>query len=212
MERGRTIARMTKKPTAGIILAAGQSLRFGQPKQLIQWRGKYFIQRMLDTALQSQLEQCILVLGFEHQKIIDALGELIQNQRIRVEINHDYRLGQSRSIKKGLIAVKDRFPSAMFLVADQPLIDAATIDLLLEQFWRSSRNICVPTCKGQRGNPAVFSQIFYENLLQLEGDIGARQIIAAHPSEVLSVAVDNPLCFFDVDTPQDLKELNALPP
>jgi molybdenum cofactor cytidylyltransferase len=201
---------MTKKPTAGVILAAGQSVRFGQPKQLIELKGKTLIQRILATALESQLDQCILVLGFEHQKIIRVLGKLTQNQRIQVVINHDYRQGQSRSLKVGLLEAKDTFPSVMFLVADQPMLDAATIDLLLDQFWQSPRNICVSVCKGHQGNPTIFSNTFYERLLQIEGDTGARQIIKAHPADVLPVEVNNPLSFFDIDTPQDLEKLNAL--
>ena len=191
-------------------MAAGQSVRFGQPKQLIELKGKSLIQRAVETALKSQLDKCILVLGFEHQKIIAILGKLTRNQRLQVVINPDYHQGQSRSLKMGLIEAKDAFPSIMFLVADQPMIDVETIDLLLEQFWHSPRNICVPTYKGQRGNPTLFNQTFYDRLLQIEGDIGARQVITDHPEDVLTVEFKNPLCFSDIDTPQDLEKLNSL--
>ena len=203
---------MTKKPTAGIILAAGQSLRFGQPKQLIELKGKYLIQRVVETALESQLDKVVLVLGFEYQKINGVLGKLAQSQRIRVVINHDFRQGQSRSLQLGMREVKDAFASIMFLVADQPMLDVKTIDLLLDQFWHSPRNICVPICKGNRSNPTIFGKAFYKRLLQIEGDTGARQLIKAHPEDVLPVEVNNPLCFFDIDTPQDLEKLSALLP
>ena len=73
---------MQKKPTAGIIMAAGQSIRYGQPKQLIYLKGRPLIRRIMETALKSKLDKCILVLGFEHQKITAALGKLARNQKI----------------------------------------------------------------------------------------------------------------------------------
>lgn len=64
--------------------------------------------------------------------------------------------------------------------------------------------------KGKRGNPSLFGRKFYDQLLRIQGDIGARKIIRTNPEQVLSVDVDNPLSFFDIDTEEDLNTLNTL--
>jgi len=65
--------------TAGIILAAGASVRFGQPKQLIKLKGKYLVERVLDSALKSRLDLVVLVLGHEHQSVLQGLGAKVHH-------------------------------------------------------------------------------------------------------------------------------------
>ena len=87
----------SKKPTAGIILAAGESTRFGKPKQLLKLKDKYLIEWVLDAAGASRLEKTVLVLGYQYQEIIAALGEKAQHPDLQVVINPDYQKGQSTS-------------------------------------------------------------------------------------------------------------------
>ena len=94
----------------------------------------------------------------------------------------------------------------MFLLGDQPLLQSATIDHLLESFWNSEMDICIPVCRGKRGNPAIFSRALYSELMAIEGDVGARHIITENPARVLSVAIDSPLDLFDIDSIKDLVE------
>jgi molybdenum cofactor cytidylyltransferase len=198
-----------KKPTAGIILAAGESARFGQTKQLLPLKNKYMIEWVLDAALGSRLEQIILVLGHDHKKIIKALGTQIRHPRLQVSVNHDYKQGQSASLKFGFSEMPKKFLSVMFMLGDQPMLDTETIDILLHNFWRSEKDICVPVYQGKRGNPAIFSRKFYKDLLNLKGDLGAREIIKTNTERVLEVEVKNPLCFMDIDTEKDFEKLQS---
>jgi molybdenum cofactor cytidylyltransferase len=198
-----------KKPTAGIILAAGESTRIRQTKQLLPLKNKYMIEWVLDAALDSALEQTILVLGHDHQKIIKALGSKTRHPRLRVGVNHKYKRGQSGSLKFGFSEMTKKYPSVMFMLGDQPMIDSETINLLLHNFWRSDQDICVPVYQGKRGNPTIFSRIFYKHFLNLKGDIGARDIIQTNPDRVLEVEVKNPLCFMDIDTEKDFEKLQS---
>lgn len=200
------------KPTAGIILAAGESTRFGRPKQLLQLKGRCLVEWVLDAALASELSRIILVLGHAHQKIQKVLGKKMEHAKLQIEVNPDYQKGQSHSLQVGLSGVINAFPAVMFLLADQPLIDAATINCLLNGFWAAKKDICVPTFHGKRGNPTIVSQKFYRHIMKIKGDIGARQIIKAHPDRVLEIAIKNPLFFSDVDTPEDFEKINKLAP
>jgi molybdenum cofactor cytidylyltransferase len=199
-----------KKKTAGIILAAGESIRFGKPKQLLKLNDKYMIEWVIDAALESQLEKTLLVLGHEHQTILAALGDKTRHPDLQVVINHDYKSGQSTSLQVGVKKIQDKFPAAMFLLGDQPMLDSKTIDMLLEQFWSSNKDICVPVFEGKRGNPVIFSQKFYTHLAKITGDIGARNIIKNHPETVLTFEIKNPLCFIDIDTQCDFDKLVEL--
>ncbi len=199
-----------KNSTAGIILAAGASTRFGRPKQLLRLKDKYLIEWVLDAALSTDLNQIILVLGVAHQEIEQALNEKFQHPRLHIEVNPHPEKGQSYSLQRGLSRVMDAFPAVMFLLADQPLIDAATLNHLLEHFWSADNDICVPTFAGQKGNPCIFSKRFYPHIMDIAGDIGARQIIQANPDHVLEVDINNPHFFLDVDTPEDMDIIKKL--
>jgi molybdenum cofactor cytidylyltransferase len=200
---------MEKKPTAGIILAAGMSTRFGRPKQLLKLKGKYLLEWVLDAGLESKLESLIIVLGHESQKIHRTLGKKAQLPSLEVVINQRYQEGLSQSLRAGLLRVRQRFGSVMFLLGDQPLVNSKTIDYLLEQFWRSEKDICAPVYQGEKGNPTIFSRLLFDRLLEIQGDIGARNIIQAYPERVLYVELKDPLFFSDIDTKKDLEDIRA---
>lgn len=197
-------------PTAGIILAAGASTRFGRPKQLVRLKGRCLIEWVLDAALISKLSRIILVLGYAHQKVQRALGEKLLHSKLQVEVNPHHKKGQSCSLQLGLSRVRDAFPAVMFLLADQPLVDAATLNTLLDNFWSADKDICIPTFAGKKGNPCIFKNKFYQQIMNISGDIGARRIIKANPESVLEVDIKNPHFFLDVDTPEDLERINKL--
>ena len=195
--------------TAGIILAGGSSTRFGRPKQLLKLKGKYLIEYVLSAALESHLNHVVLVLGHEHQSILQTLGACTIHERLQVVINHHYSEGQSRSLQTGLIKIRKAFPAAMFLLGDQPLLDSNTIDHMLDRFRYSGKDICVPVYKGKRGNPTIFKQVLYDQLMAIKGDIGARDIIRSNPERVFDIEIDDPLCFFDIDSQVDLENLQS---
>lgn len=199
-----------KNQTAGIILAAGMSRRFGRPKQLLKLKNKRLLEWVLDAALASRLAQVILVLGHEHAKITQALGGNLDRARLQVAINPRYRDGQSSSLRAGLLEIQPQISSVMFLLGDQPMLKTATIDHMLDIFWHSAKDIGVPVCRGTRGNPTIFSRAMFCNLMTIEGDIGARHIIRANHQHVLSIELDDPLCLLDIDSPHDYENIQKL--
>ena len=201
-----------KRPTAGIILAAGMSTRLGRPKQLLRFGDRYLIDWVLQASLSSKLERVILVMGHEYAVIIKALGQRLQDPRLEIVTNQEYREGMGSSLRLGLERAREGFPSVMFLLGDQPMVDSPTIDLLLEKFWESEKDICVPVQKGVRGNPTLFSIAVYDKLLAIRGDMGAREIIRANLKRVLFVELTNPHLFLDIDTLEDVQTFSSLLP
>jgi molybdenum cofactor cytidylyltransferase len=199
-----------KHPTAGIVLAAGMSTRMGRPKHLITLDGKTLLARVVAAALESELAEVILVLGHESERVLAALGSLGCVERLRTVVNERYEDGMAGSLQAGLLPVKEQYPGVMFLLGDQPLIDADVINLLLRRFWSSNKDICVPVQGERRGNPVCFSRRFYEEILGIQGDKGAREIIGRHPGDVLLVEIDSPYFFLDIDRTEDLERLLAL--
>jgi molybdenum cofactor cytidylyltransferase len=192
-----------KKPTAGVILAAGMSTRFNRPKQLIKWSGKCLIEHVMDNAAGSNLEKVVLVLGHCFDDILQEINLNPKNPKIEIVENPRYKDGMSTSLTTGLSRVKDRYPSVMFLLGDQPMINTALINELLQGYWESEKDIGVPVCRGKQGNPVLFSRTFYDALMKISGDAGGRHIMDAHPDSVWTLEVDQPICFFDIDTEKD---------
>ena len=69
---------------AGIILAAGASTRFGEPKQLLRLKDKYLLEWVLDATLKSELNRIVLVLGYAHQEILQIHGEKLQHSKLSI--------------------------------------------------------------------------------------------------------------------------------
>lgn len=199
-----------KKPTAGIVLAAGMSSRFGRPKQLLELGGKTVLEWTLNACLGSQLESICLILGYKSQEILETLSGKMKHPRLNILVNQNYREGQSTSLQAGVHEIRNTHPSAMFILGDQPFIDSPTINHLLECFWVSEKNICVPFSKNKRGNPVIFSDLFFDLISSIRGDIGARGIIEDYPDHILRVPVARPSFFHDIDTKKDFEEAQSL--
>jgi molybdenum cofactor cytidylyltransferase len=198
---------MDKMPTAGIVLAAGMSARFGPLKPLFKVGNGTILSMVIDAAVKSELDRIILVLGYRSGEIIADIGHHLHDPRLRTVINPRYLDGMSSSIQRGLLEIMDEFLSVMIIMGDHPLLDNDTINTLLDRFRASDRDICVPVYKGTRGLPVCFGKRFFPDIMDITGDIGAREIIQKNPEHVLTVELENADCFLDVDNKSDVATL-----
>ena len=197
---------MKVKPTAGIILAAGASTRFGEPKQLLRLKDKCLLEWVLDAALHSKLNRVVLVLGHSHQKILQALGERKRHEKLLLVINPQYKKGQSLSLNLGLSKVKDDYLAAMFLLGDQPMISERIIDILIDAYRHSDHKIAVAVHKEKWGHPVIMDMQYRTEILALTKDQTLRDFLNHHRAEILEVEMDHPEILRDIDTMEDYKK------
>ena len=171
---------------SAILLAAGKSERMGQNKLLLPFGGRTVIQRTLDSLLASRAGEVIVVLGNKAQEINASIG----SRRALVVLNPNFAKGMSTSLITGLGMVSSRAQWVIIALGDQPLITPRVYNQLIEAALNSEKGIIIPTCKGERGNPIVISTRYRAELLKQKGDIGGRELLKAHPNDVLDVPVD----------------------
>ncbi|MBM4333830.1 MAG: molybdenum cofactor cytidylyltransferase [Deltaproteobacteria bacterium] len=196
---------------SSIVLAAGESRRMGQTKQLLEWEGKTILQQVLENLLDSRLDEVILVLGHEAERIL----EKVDTRRVKVVINQNYREGMITSIQQGLLALHEQAEAFFIVLADQPGIGPEIFDRLISEFRRSTtqKNIVLPTYRGRRGHPALFGLKYKKEAGRLKGDVGFRQILQEHPEDILAVEMDTDFILRDMDTPDDYqKQLRSKSP
>jgi molybdenum cofactor cytidylyltransferase len=188
---------------AAVILAAGRSTRMGGPNKLLaELGGKPLVRIVAEQALASKAQGVIVVTG--HQA--DQVERVLQGLKVTFVRNPDFAEGLASSVKAGIAAVLPSADGAVICLGDMPLISAHLIDRLIETFAPDRGNlIAVPVSDGRRGNPVLWSRRFFNELMTLDGDIGARHLIAKHSEAVAEVPVEGFEAFLDIDTPQALE-------
>jgi len=190
-----------------IVLAAGRSTRMGGPNKLLaEIGGKPLVRIAAEEALASRARPVIVVTGHERAKVEAALAGL----KVRFVHNPDYAAGLSTSLKAGLAALPPQVDGAIVCLGDMPQVTRGLIDRLLDAFDpERGALVVVPTIEGKRGNPVVWSRRFFPDLMALEGDVGARHLIATYADVVAEVPVEDAAALTDVDTPDALQAVKA---
>jgi molybdenum cofactor cytidylyltransferase len=192
----------TFERAAGIVLAAGESRRFGQPKQLLDYRGQPLVRTVAQTALSAGLSPVIVVTGANAEQVEAAIHGL----PLTINRNPDWKDGQSTSLRTGLQALPGEIGAAIFLLADQPQVTPTVLRALVERHSLDLNPIVAPLVAGQRANPVLFDRVTFPDLMALNGDVGGRALFSIYPPSYLPWHDENLLV--DVDTPDDLKRLN----
>jgi molybdenum cofactor cytidylyltransferase len=192
---------------AAVVLAAGRSTRMaGTNKLTAKLDGKPLVRIAAEQALASRAATVIVVTGHDRERVEAALAGL----PVRLVHNPDFAQGLGTSLRAGIAAVPAEADAAVVCLGDMPQVDAALIDRLIAAFAPDRGALAVvPTIGGQRGNPVLWSRRFFPDLMAIEGDIGARQLIGRYGEAVAEVPVTGGAALFDVDTPEALAGLKA---
>ena len=206
---------------AVVILGAGASTRMARPKQLVSYRGKTLLEHAICTAQQADCGPIVVVLG-AHAELItrslninrdpyyaDSVNKNMFNHRFhKINFLHNSRWkeGQSSSIVLGVwAAMLMNSQAALIMLCDQPWIGALDLTSLIDAQSRSPAGISAAAYAQTIGVPACFSRSRFGELLQLQGDRGAKTLLRKYVDQMERVAIPN--AEMDVDTPADLRRL-----
>jgi molybdenum cofactor cytidylyltransferase len=192
---------------AAVVLAAGRSTRMGAVNKLIaEIGGKPLVRIAAEQALASRASPVIVVTGHQRDKVAAALDGL----PVKLVHNPDYAEGLGTSLKAGIAAVPADADGAVVCLGDMPQVNAALIDKLIAAFDpEKGALVVVPSIEGRRGNPVLWSRRFFPDLMQIQGDIGARHLIGAYAEAVAEVPLEGDAALTDVDTPESLSAVKA---
>ena len=192
---------------AGLVLAAGRSTRMGGPNKLLEEiNGKPLVRIVAEQALASRASPVIVVTGHQRERVERALAGL----PVTLVHNPDFADGLSTSLKAGIRAVPAEADGAIVTLGDMPQVSATLLDRLIAAFDpEHGALVVVPTFDGKRGNPVLWARRFFSDLMAVEGDVGARHLIAGYAEAVTDVPVDDAAALTDIDTPEALIAVRA---
>ncbi len=176
----------------------------GEAKQLLPLDGRPLLEVAITAACASTLDAVVVVLGARS----DEIAANVDLGRARVVINPDYEQGMSTSLRAGIASLGPEISRAVVILGDQPDIDAALIDSLLEAQETSGLPAAALSFDGLLHPPMVLTRSMWGNLDALQGDVGLRSLVRSHPESVFAMPARRPGGHpVDIDTREDFEQL-----
>jgi molybdenum cofactor cytidylyltransferase len=182
-----------------VILAAGESKRMGQPKQLLAWGTDTLVNHVIKTVKKVASAGHYLVLGANHSPIATQLSP-----GIKVLINENWKLGIGSSIAFAIQSLKDHYDAVQFVLVDQPKVDAMFLTYMQHSYLYKNHKLISSKYEDSIGIPALFDKKYYPDLESLSSQ-GAKSVIAKFESELY--AIKPPAYFEDLDTMEQYTEM-----
>lgn len=184
-----------------VLLAAGRASRMGSGgphKLLAEFSGTPLVRRMAQTALAAAAAQLVVVTGHRAQEIEETLAGL----DLQIVRNPAFAEGMASSLVAGVLAKGMAQREGMLvLLADMPGITTADLMALIAAFRTAGgRAIVRAVSNGKRGNPVILPRAAFPEILKLQGDVGARNIIETGGFPIVDVEI-GPAAHLDIDTP-----------
>jgi len=196
---------MSNRPV-GILLAAGKSARFGSNKLLYPVIDNTPMILVSAAKLVSVLPDSIVVIN----RALNTLTTQLEQMGMRIVINEQPEQGMGSSIACGVRASEFTNDKScqeaggwLIMLADMPYIKTETIKVLADKLNDGARMV-VPTFDQQRGHPVGFSQCYRKELLALNEDVGARQVLKNNQNELELVSINDEGILIDIDQPGDV--------
>jgi molybdenum cofactor cytidylyltransferase len=192
---------MSDLTIGAVLLAAGQSDRFGSGNKLLATLdGRAVVSHAANTLTDAALDGRIVVVGHDGAAVRAAVPD-----DFAVRENDRYAEGQHTSVRAGVAAAREAgWDGVLFALGDMPAVDPATVEALCAAFADDRGPIVVPTVEQRRGNPVLFGASQFDALAAVSGDTGGRALVERHPDTV-RVPVDDSGIHRDIDTPADVE-------
>ncbi|MFI5192534.1 MAG: NTP transferase domain-containing protein [Chitinophagales bacterium] len=190
--------------TGIIILAGGPSLRLGKPKQLLMYQGKTLVEHISSAARKANLFPTIVVTGANSK----ATAKVLTREKVEIMYNDQWPSGMASGIVAGLLKILEMdmaVESVIIAVCDQPFVSAGLFTELIKIKAEKNKGIVGSAYAGTVGTPVLFGKTYFEELLLLKGDEGAKKLLKAHAPDLVSVPFEQGS--IDIDTEQDYKQL-----
>lgn len=188
---------------AAVLLAAGTSSRYGDENKLLAAvDGAPMVRRSASPLLDAELDEVVVVVGFEAERVRDALGGL----DVRFVENPDYESGQASSVRAGVHALRERdsdVDAAVFALGDMPYVSPESVCALVAAFEAGAGTALAAGYDGERGNPVLFDADNVSALAGQDGDVGGKQVLLS-ASDGAIVETGDPGVRRDVDRHDDL--------
>lgn len=184
---------------AGIVLAGGTSSRFGDANKLLaELEGAPIARHAVETLLEADLDEVVVVLGYEAEAVRNVVSDL----DVRIVRNPDYEAGLSTSLERGVRAIADA-DAGVFLPGDMPAVDPRSVELLVDAYRAGLGTALAVAFEGRRGNPVLFDRAHFDELRTVDGDTGGRSVLL-HSENGGLVETGDPGVRWDIDTRGDI--------
>ena len=186
------------------ILAAGKASRMGKPKQLLPYKKTTLLGHTIQIANASAANDSFCVIGAHANLLLKSF----EKAPARLIINPNWALGLSSSIAAAVAHVDTTDPETeaiLIILADQPRVLSSYLDHMIAQHKSHPNHVIASAYSDSLGVPALFPKEYWQDLLQLEGDKGAKMYLNARKEHV--IALDAAALLSDIDTPEDYQQL-----
>ena len=186
------------------LLAAGKSERMGKNKLLLPVGNHTVLEESLFQLIESGLDEVIVVIGFQQEKVKKLIAEKYGN-KINVVYNENYESGRAESIKYALRNIDEGADAVLFMVADKPSVQSSLIRKAVSEFKREAPLILYVQTPAGRGHPVIFSKALFDDLMELEGEPAGNTIFEKYRNDTIIIEDENPQ--IDIDTIEDYNNI-----
>lgn len=186
-----------------MVLAAGESQRMGQPKQLLPWGKLTMLGQTLRNLRQSDVDDILVVSGHRAEEV----AAIAREHNVHTIHNPDYAEGEMlSSLQAALPHVSKNVDAVLVMLADQPLVDAPLINQILDAFRKGTGGLVAPAYKGQRGNPVLIGSRYFDELAALSWGQAPRALLRRHAADLHLVPVESKAILLDIDRPEEYRQ------
>lgn len=195
----RPVREIHRRVTA-IVLAAGRSSRMGRPKQLLTWGDTTVLGQTIRNLLQSSVNEIVVVSGYQAQQVETVSAQF----GVETVYNERYASGgMVASVQTALRSLPDNCEAILVMLADQPMVETATINRLVEAWSKNRGELLAPVIGDRRGNPVLFSRRYFDELLSLPEGAAPRDLLRRHDADLNLVEVETDSILHDLDEIED---------